>query len=256
MMMMMRSYAIVALGILLASSGSVDSFSFQQPPASSSTHSKKMVSKPPQQQLSQFVLASTIFVTAASSLVVGPPAFADEIGRETEAPTLFTGESVMICKKRGPLGACQEQVERTEDNYNDKAQKYFADPSQKIKDKEEIMRASGMEEPNEFIAMLKQRTEDNKERNDQIVKQRTMENDEGASFGPFSRQVLITNANGNGFTLLENPQAMRLKKAGFIEGKKFIKQPTEEDLEKALEAESGGGIGGVFKGIFGGGDDM
>jgi hypothetical protein len=41
--------------------------------------------------------------------------------------------------------------------------------------------------------------------------------------------------------LLANPQAMRLKNAGFIsEDRKFIKQPTQEQLDNALEPESGG----------------
>ena len=38
-------------------------------------------------------LGSAVLV---ASLVVAAPAWADEIGRETEAPTLFTGESVMV----------------------------------------------------------------------------------------------------------------------------------------------------------------
>ena len=58
-----------------------------------------------------------------------------------------------------------------------------------------------------------------------------------ASFGPFDSQVLILNEDGKGFTLLANPQAMRLKKAGFIENKKFVKQPTQEEIDAALEAE-------------------
>lgn len=46
---------------------------------------------------------------------------------------------------------------------------------------------------------------------------------------------------------------MRLKNSGFIKGRKFIKQPTEEEIESALEAsEDGGFLGGVVKGIFGG----
>ena len=61
--------------------------------------------------------------------------------------------------------------------------------------------------------------------------------EQSASFGPFDRQVLILNENGKGFTLLENPQAMRLKEAGFINDKKqFIKQPTQQELEDALVA--------------------
>lgn len=65
------------------------------------------------------------------------------------------------------------------------------------------------------------------------------------------------NTDGKTFTLLENPQAMRLKDAGFIKDRQFIKQPTEEELENALSPPSGddlfGGIGGALQGLFGGG---
>lgn len=71
---------------------------------------------------------------------------------------------------------------------------------------------------------------------------------QSASFGPFDGQVLILNEDGKGFTLLKNPQAMRLKNAGFIKDKKFIKQPTPEQIEDALEAEEGSGF---FGGLFG-----
>lgn len=47
---------------------------------------------------------------------------------------------------------------------------------------------------------------------------------------------------------------MRLKKAGFIQDRRFVKQPTAEELEEALESE-GGFFGGLVKGIFGSGDD-
>ena len=49
--------------------------------------------------------------------------------------------------------------------------------------------------------------------------------------------MLILNEDGLGFSLLTNPQAMRLKKAGLIENKKFIRQPTQEELNAALEPE-------------------
>jgi len=64
------------------------------------------------------------------------------------------------------------------------------------------------------------------------------------------------NTDGKTYTLLQNPQAMRLKKAGFIVDRRFVTQPTKEELDKALnpEEEQGGGIGGIFSGIFGGGD--
>lgn len=77
---------------------------------------------------------------------------------------------------------------------------------------------------------------------------------QSANFGPFDRQVVILNEDGKSFTLLENPQAMRLKKAGFIKDRQFVRQPTEEELEKALEAE-GPSLGEAFQGLFGGGGD-
>ena len=78
---------------------------------------------------------------------------------------------------------------------------------------------------------------------------------QSGTFGPFDRQVLILNTDGKTFTLLENPQAMRLKKAGFIGNKRaFIKQPTQEEIDGALEADGIGGIVGKVVGIFGGSD--
>jgi hypothetical protein len=58
------------------------------------------------------------------------------------------------------------------------------------------------------------------------------------------------NEDGKGFTLLKNPQAMRLKKAGFIKDKKFVKQPTQQEIDDALEADGPG----FFEGIFGSND--
>lgn len=42
--------------------------------------------------------AGNFLVTAAlvSAIAIGGPVFADEYGVETEAPTLFTGETVMV----------------------------------------------------------------------------------------------------------------------------------------------------------------
>ena len=46
---------------------------------------------------------------------------------------------------------------------------------------------------------------------------------------------------------------MRLKKAGFIsDDRKFIKQPTPEQIEDALEAPASGDGGGIFGRLFGG----
>jgi hypothetical protein len=76
------------------------------------------------------------------------------------------------------------------------------------------------------------------------------ESSQSAVTGPFSRQVLIMNTDGKTFTLLENPQAMRMKDAGFIKDKKFIKQPTEEELESYAVAPEGGSILDGIQGIF------
>jgi hypothetical protein len=58
------------------------------------------------------------------------------------------------------------------------------------------------------------------------------------------------NTDGKTYTLLENPVAMRLKKAGFIDGQRtFVKQPTQADLDAASVSEPG-----LFSGLFGGAD--
>jgi len=201
------------------------------------------------------VVATSVVAVALTLGIAAAPALADEFGRETEAPTLFTGENVMICKKRGPLGACKESVERTAENDNDKASKYFQDPSADVKAKYDSMTRDVQSEAdgNVLIQKLLQQTEENKERNDRIVKQRTLLNDQGASFGPFSGQTVILNADGEGFTLLQNSQAMRLKEAGYIKDRRFVKQPTKEVIDQALSAEGEGG--GLFKSLFGGAED-
>ena len=92
----------------------------------------------------------------------------------------------------------------------------------------------------------------NREKNDLLIRQKTLLNDQSASFGPFDRQVVILNTDGKTFTLLENPQAMRLKKAGFIEDRKFVKQPTKVELADALVLpQEDSGFTSLVKGIFG-----
>lgn len=180
-------------------------------------------------------------------------AHADEWGKETEAPTLFTGETVMICKKRGPLGACLETTVRTVDNDNDKALKYFKDPSAEVKRRQEraLQQSEADSEGNALIQKLRKQSEDNKEKNDMAVRAKTLLNDQSASFGPFDRQVVILNTDGQTFTLLQNPQAMRLKKAGYIEDRKFVIQPSQQVIDEALEG--GENLGDAIKGLFGGG---
>ncbi len=86
----------------------------------------------------------------------------------------------MICKKRGPLGACLETTVRTAQNDNDKALKYFKDPSEEVKRKQERMITTGYEESegNALIDKLRKQSEDNKEKNDMIVRQKTLLNDQ------------------------------------------------------------------------------
>lgn len=56
------------------------------------------------------------------------------------------------------------------------------------------------------------------------------------------------NTDGKTFTLLSNPQAMRLKKNGFIKDRMFVTQPTAEQIEEALETE-GEGLAGALQSL-------
>jgi hypothetical protein len=76
-------------------------------------------------------------------------------------------------------------VPRTEENDNDKAKRYFQDPTELIRQKEAAMRAQGLEiGGNELIDKLRQQTEDNKEKNRLYVERKTFENDQ-VRFGEF-----------------------------------------------------------------------
>lgn len=152
------------------------------------------------------------------------------------------------------MGACLETETRTEENDNDKAKKYFRDPGDLLKQKMESENLARDQDANELIRKLRQQSEDNREKNELVVQQRTFENDQAANFGPFDRQVVIMNTDGRTYTLLENPQAMRLKDAGFIEGRRFIKQPTPEEIDEALIAPDNV-FTSLVKGIFGGGEE-
>ena len=72
-----------------------------------------------------------------------------------------------------------ETEARTADNDNDKSLKYFSDPSASSKRKEADMRMSAQsEEGNLLIEKLKKQTEENREKNDLLVKQKTLMNDQ------------------------------------------------------------------------------
>ena len=158
--------------------------------------------------------------------------------------------------KRGPLGACTQTEERTANNDNDRSNAYFKDPATTLKQRRDVKRMAEESEGNALIQKLRQQSDDNREKNDLAVRQKTLINDQSASFGPFDRQVVILNTDGRTFTLLENPQAMRLKNAGFIEDRKFIKQPTKEELADALVLPvDDTGFTGLVRGLFAGGGD-
>lgn len=218
-----------------------------------------------------FAVAASSFLLGVgimgSALVLPQSALADEYGREVEAPTLFTGETTMICVKRGPLGACTKTEMRTVDNDNDKATKYFKDPQDSLREKYSATQLQTIDDGetrkvilasdgNELIERLKQQSEDNKVKNDKIIRAKTLQNDLGASFGPLDSQVVILNADGENYTLLKGAQAMRLKKAGYIKDKKFVTQPSQEVIDQAYDAPEGSGpgafFGGLVKGVFGG----
>jgi len=201
-----------------------------QKSSSSSTHKQHFMTR-------RNTIASLVASMAVVSLEISssPAAWADEYGREIEAPMDLTGEGVMICTKRGPLGACLKTEKRTKENDNDKALNYFAtERPNLVKGINDYKLEETTEGEGSLIGRLKKQSEDNFEKNELLVKQRTAINDSPASFGPFDNQVLILNEDGKEFTLLANPQAMRLKKLGLIENKKFTRQPTQEELEAAL----------------------
>ena len=186
--MMTRQAWMALCATLLLSSAAAFTTSTPLP----SSKSTLLNAKRPTESLGKFV-ASVLLVTM---ITLPSPVLADEYGVETEAPTLFTGETVMvrslmytsftvmqctlshiffsqICQKRGPLGACLETVPRTAENDNDKASKYFKEPvvRSKMSSDEEL-------DSNALIQKLKQQTEDNREKNELSVKTKTMINDQ------------------------------------------------------------------------------
>lgn len=247
--MVSHSFKLAVVALACSTNLGVDALSLRSPSSQAASAQKCAALANAPKLWNPSVFAS---VAAAVIIFSASPVLADEYGVEKEAPTLFTGETSMICTKRGILGACAKTEQRTAANDNDKSEKYFKDPSDTTKRKDVEMRsAPEVEEGNLLVEKLRQQTVDNKEKNDLLVMQKTLLNDQSASFGPFDRQTVILNTDGKGFTLLQNPQAMRLKKAGFIQDRKFVKQPTEAELENALEAD-GPSIGGAISGFFGG----
>ncbi|GMH77040.1 hypothetical protein TL16_g07274 [Triparma laevis f. inornata] len=235
---------LLAFGIQLTST-------FHVPPPSTSTAAHRRPSAlsatPSQQHNHAAFLTLSLAVVLATTTPT--PSLADEYGVSIDAPTLYTGETIDICTKRGILGACKKTSRRTVENDNDKASKYQKIQSPEVKLKDVAMRtgSDGMEQ-SDLISTLQQRTIDNKDFNQRMVDQKTFEANQPGYLGPFNREVLIQNYGEVGspeasqFTLLSNPHAMRLKKAGYIEGKKFIKPIDQATINKYAEEEESSGI--------------
>ena len=80
------------------------------------------------------------------------------------------------------MGACTKTELRTPENDNDKAEKYFKDPTDSIKRKDADMRSAPIsEEGNLLVEKLRQQSADNKEKNDLLVYQKTLLNDQVCS---------------------------------------------------------------------------
>ena len=75
------------------------------------------------------------------------------------------------------MGACLQTEQRTPENDNDKADKYFQQPTALVKRKDDEARMIESNEGNTLIQRLKQQTEDNKEKNALLVQQKTFMND-------------------------------------------------------------------------------
>lgn len=86
------------------------------------------------------------------------------------------------------MGACLKTEFRTADNDNDKSNKYFRDPAEAMKAKYSAAQLQAIDnggtatavapsEGNELIEKLRQASADNKEKNDRIVRAKTLQND-------------------------------------------------------------------------------
>jgi len=144
---------LFAFALLLLAQGTYDTSSFLIRPASSRAGNiggdRMLQAKSTSAEVGGFTgkkgdftgpIVRSACVLALSTLNFGGPVLADELGVSKEAPTLYTGETIEICVKRGPLGACTKTAQRTLDNDNDKASKYQVTQSSKVAEKDASMR--------------------------------------------------------------------------------------------------------------------
>ena len=200
----------------------------------------------PQQQKQQRPLSvlqrRDIFVPLLSFPLVLLPIStrADEIGLEVDAPTLYTGETFEICKKRGILGACKKTVARTAENDNDKAIKYMrakpafknGDVSRENNDYIEVRGGLGQSESEgSLIDELLRRSEENAERNQLAVDKKTFSATSKGYSSFLSREKMVMSYDGKSFAYYQIPQYEKLRKLGYINDQVFVKEPSEEILQ-------------------------
>lgn len=86
------------------------------------------------------------------------------------------------------MGACTKTETRTAENDNDKANAYFRDPGERMKEKYSAAQLQAIDngekataiapsEGNELIEKLRQASLDNKDKNDRIIRAKTLQND-------------------------------------------------------------------------------
>ena len=85
--------------VILLAVSSVNAFTPRKDCRSTCHHVSLSATRSNRNDLHTFLASAVLAV----SLGVVAPVWADEIGRETEAPTLFTGESIMVSRNSLPI---------------------------------------------------------------------------------------------------------------------------------------------------------
>ncbi|KAG5188260.1 hypothetical protein JKP88DRAFT_234458 [Tribonema minus] len=163
--------------------------------------------------------------TAAVIAGVAAPALADEYGvLKSESLVKNTGA---ICVKRSAInGRCEK--------YSDEVVPLDASASSNRTKVDRVKRTVVQEEPeSDLIKRLRQKTVENKAKNEAMVAEKTFMNNQAGEFGPFSRYVLVKRPNDGKYELVLIRDLDDLKRQGIIEssGKAFVpgKEPSITD---------------------------
>ena len=110
--MVVRPLRTAALCLLLACSvvAFAPQHSTSQRPAATALAANKGPPSPEEKSAVSNVVATSALAVALAFGIVASPALADEYGRETEAPTMFTGENVMVGFIFGVCIGCAESI--------------------------------------------------------------------------------------------------------------------------------------------------